>query len=278
MSVAHPARSRGGMSPFLTRVAVVAAGLPLVLFAAYYGGWAMLALLAPATLLALHELYRMARALRPLVLAGYAGALTAVLAAFFGGPTWMLGGFLLTLLLAFLFAAISETRQSTTVAVATTVLGAAWIGLGLASLVLLRELEPDGRLVLITLLLTVFAADTFAYLGGRLVGRHKMAPGISPGKTWEGFLIGAIAGVVTTWLALNDEPIAIDGWEAFVLGGVIVLAAVAGDLFESMVKRDLGVKDSSRVLLGHGGVLDRVDSMVFAGPAAYFAVLALTQA
>ncbi|MGH3039080.1 MAG: phosphatidate cytidylyltransferase [Gaiellaceae bacterium] len=278
MSVAHPARSRGGMSPFLTRVAVVAAGLPLVLFAAYYGGWAMLALLAPATLLALHELYRMARALRPLVLAGYAGALTAVLAAFFGGPTWMLGGFLLTLLLAFLFAAISETRQSTTVAVATTVLGAAWIGLGLASLVLLRELEPDGRLVLITLLLTVFAADTFAYLGGRLAGRHKMAPGISPGKTWEGFLIGAIAGVVTTWLALNDEPIAIDGWEAFVLGGVIVLAAVAGDLFESMVKRDLGVKDSSRVLLGHGGVLDRVDSMVFAGPAAYFAVLALTQA
>jgi phosphatidate cytidylyltransferase len=87
-----------------------------------------------------------------------------------------------------------------------------------------------------------------------------------------------VAGVVTTWLALNDEPIAVDGWEAFVLGGVIVIAAAAGDLFESMVKRDLGVKDSSRVLLGHGGVLDRFDSMVFAGPAAYFAVLALTQA
>jgi phosphatidate cytidylyltransferase len=83
--------------------------------------------------------------------------------------------------------------------------------------------------------------------------------------------------VLTTWLALNDEPIAIVGWESFLLGGVIVLAAVAGDLFESMVKRDLGVKDSGRVLLGHGGVLDRVDSIVFAGPAAYFTVLALTQ-
>ncbi|MGH3058856.1 MAG: hypothetical protein ACRDPP_11555, partial [Gaiellaceae bacterium] len=112
------------MSSLPSRVAVVAAGLPIVLFAAYYGGWALLALLAPATLLALHELYRMARALRPLVLAGYAGALAAVLGAYFGGPTWMLGGFLLTLLLAFLFAAISATRQSTTVAVATTVLGA----------------------------------------------------------------------------------------------------------------------------------------------------------
>ena len=184
---------------------------------------------------------------------------------------------MLTLLLAFVFAAVSETRQSTTVAVAATVLGAAWVGLGLGSLILLRDLEGDGRLALITLLLTVFVADTFAYIGGRLVGRHKLAPAISPGKTLEGFLFGVAGGILTTWLALNDEPIAIVGWESFLLGGVIVLAAVAGDLFESMVKRDLGVKDSGRVLLGHGGVLDRVDSIVFAGPAAYFTVLALTQ-
>ena len=265
------------MSPLLSRIAVIAAGLPLVLFAAYYGDWALLALVAPGALLALHELYRMARSLRPLVLAGYGGALAAVLGASLGGPEWMLGGFVLTLLLAFLFAAISETRQSTTVAVSATVLGAAWIGLGLGFLILVRDLEPDGRLVLVTLLLTVFVADTFAYVGGRLAGRHKMAPAISPGKTWEGFLAGVVGGVLTTWLALNREPIGIDGWEAFALGGVIVLAAVAGDLFESMVKRDLGVKDSGRVLLGHGGVLDRVDSIVFAAPAAYFAVLALTQ-
>ncbi len=266
------------MSPLLSRIAVIAAGLPLVLFAAYYGGWALLALVAAGALLALHELYRMARALRPLVLAGYGGALAAVLGASWGGPEWMLGGFTLTLLLAFAFAAISETRQSTTVAVATTVLGAAWIGLGLGFLILVRDLEPDGRLVLITVLLTVFVADTFAYVGGRLAGRHKLAPGISPGKTWEGFVAGVAGGVLTTWLALNGEPIGIDGWEAFALGGVIVLAAVSGDLFESMVKRDLGVKDSGRVLMGHGGILDRVDSIVFAGPAVYFAVLALTQA
>lgn len=265
------------MSPLLSRIAVIAAGLPLVLFAAYYGGWALLALAAPAALLALHELYGMARELRPLVLAGYGGALAAVVGASLGGPEWMLGGLALTLLLAFVFAAISETRQSTTVAVAATVLGAAWIGLGLGFLVLVRDLDPDGRLILITVLLTVFVADTFAYVGGRLAGRHKMAPGISPGKTWEGFVFGVVGGVLTTWLALNDESAGIVGWEAFALGGVIVLAAVAGDLFESMVKRDLGVKDSGRVLLGHGGVLDRVDSIVFAAPAAYYAVLALTR-
>lgn len=264
------------MSPLLSRIAVIAAGLPLVLFAAYYGNWALYALVAPAAVFALHELYRMARSLRPLVLAGYGGALAAVTGAWLGGPEWMLGGFMLTLFLAFLFAAVSETRQSTTVAVATTLLGAAWVGLGLAFLILLRDLE-DGRLLLITLLLTVFVADTFAYVGGRLIGRHKLAPAISPGKTWEGLVFGVAGGILTTWLALNDEPIAIVGWESFLLGGLIVLAAVAGDLFESMVKRDLGVKDSGRVLLGHGGVLDRVDSIVFAAPAAYFTVLALTQ-
>jgi phosphatidate cytidylyltransferase len=265
------------MNPLLSRVAVIVAGLPLVLFAAYYGGWALLALAAPGALLALHELYRMARTLRPLVLAGYGGALAAVVGASLGGPEWMLGGFVLTLLLAFLFAAVSETRQSTTVAVGATVLGAAWVGLGLGFLILLRFLEPDGRLLLITLLVTVFVADTFAYIGGRLAGRHRMAPAISPGKTWEGFVAGVVAGVLATWLALNDAFTAIVGWEAFLLGGIIVLAAVCGDLFESMVKRDLGVKDSGRVLMGHGGVLDRIDSIVFAGPAAYFAVLALTQ-
>jgi phosphatidate cytidylyltransferase len=263
------------VSPLLSRIAVAAAGLPLVLFAAYYGRWALFALAALAALLALHELYQMARSLRPLVLAGYGGALAAVLGASLGGPEWMLGGFMATILLAFVFAAVSETRQSTTVAVATTVLGAAWIGLGLGHLVLVRDLD-DGRLILITVLITVFVADSFAYIGGRVAGRHKMAPAISPGKTWEGFVFGLIGGLVTPWIAFNQEPIPIDAWEAFVFGGAVVLASVSGDLFESMVKRDLGVKDSGRVLLGHGGVLDRVDSLVFAGPAAYYAVLALT--
>lgn len=265
------------MSSLLTRIAVAAAGLPIVLFAAYYGGWALLVVAALGALLALHELYQMARALRPLVLAGYGGALATVVGASLGGAEWMLGGFLLTLLLAFAFAAVSETRQSTTVAIATTLLGAAWIGLGLGHLVLLRDLEPDGRLLLVTVLLTVFVADTFAYLGGRLAGRHRMAPGISPGKTWEGFVAGAALGVLTTWFALYEQDVLDDTWRPFVVGGIIVLAAVAGDLFESMVKRDLGVKDSGRVLLGHGGVLDRVDSLVFAGPAAYYAFLALGQ-
>jgi phosphatidate cytidylyltransferase len=265
------------MSPLISRLAIVAAGLPIVLGSAYLGGWFLFALVAVGGLIALHELYRLARPLRPLVLAGYGGALAAFFGAEVSGAEWMLAGFLLTFVFSFVFAAVSETRQSTTVAIAATVLGAAWIGLGLGHLLLVRELDIYGRLALITLLLTVFVTDTFAYIGGRIAGRHKMSPVVSPGKTWEGFVVGAVAGVLTTFVALYKEVIFDDTWRALVLGAVIVAAATLGDLFESLVKRDLGTKDTGRLLLGHGGVLDRIDSLLFAAPAAYFTILALGQ-
>ncbi|MGH3045987.1 MAG: phosphatidate cytidylyltransferase, partial [Gaiellaceae bacterium] len=259
-----------------SRALVAVPGLVLVLGGAYLGGWFLFALAAGAALLALHELYRLGRTLRPLVLAGYGGAVAALLGATIGGEVWMLGGFLLTLALAFLFAAVAETRQSTTVAIATTVLGAAWVGLGLGALILIREIPTGGRDFVFAVLLTVFVADTFAYVAGRLAGRHKMTPVMSPGKTWEGFVAGAITGVLTTWFWLY-EGFFEESWEPFVFGGIVVLAALMGDLFESVVKRDLGAKDSGRLLLGHGGMLDRVDSLLFAGPAAYFALLAFGQ-
>jgi len=263
------------MNPLISRLAVVAAGLPIVLGSAYLGGWFLFALVAAGGLIALHELYRLARPLRPLVLAGYGGALAAFFGAEISGADWMLAGFLLTFVLSFVFAAVSETRQSTTVAIAATVLGAAWIGLGLGHLLLVRELDVYGRLALITILLTVFVTDTLAYIGGRVAGRHKMSPVVSPGKTWEGFVVGATAGVLTTFVALYKEAVFADTWRALALGAVIVAASTLGDLFESLVKRDLGTKDTGRLLLGHGGVLDRIDSLLFAAPAAYFTILAL---
>jgi phosphatidate cytidylyltransferase len=263
------------MSTLLSRLLIAIPGLVLVLGAAYLGGWFLFALAAVGALLALHELYRLARQLRPLVLAGYGGALGALFGAELGGLGWMVGGFLATFVLAFVFAAVSETRQSTTVAVSTTVLGAAWIGLGLGFLLLIRDAPEGDHLALYAVLLTVFVADTFAYVGGRIAGRHKMTPVVSPGKTWEGFIVGSVAGVLTTWVWLYEEHYLSDGWHAFLLGGVIVISAAMGDLFESLVKRDLGAKDTGRLLLGHGGMLDRVDSLLFAGPAAYFTLLGL---
>jgi len=262
---------------FVSRLVVVAAGLPLVLASAYVGGWFLFALLLVAALLALHEVYRVMRSLRPLVLAGYGGAVAALLGAELGGPTEMRGGFLLTFVLGFLVAAVAETRQSTTVALGATVLGAAWVALGLASLILVRDLgtlEQDGRDAIFALLLTVFVADSAAYLGGRALGRHRMTPVLSPGKTWEGFLFGTVAGVLTAFFTLYGSAIA-GGWRGVAFGAVVVAAAAMGDLFASLVKRDFGVKDTGRLLLGHGGMLDRLDSLLFAAPAAYFTLLGL---
>ncbi len=263
------------MSSLVSRLLVTIVLLPVVLYLVWLGGWWVTGLALVGALLALHELYVMGRSLRPLVLAGYAGAILALVGAQAGGPMWMIGGALATLPLAFALYGIAETRQSATVAIGTTVLGVVWIALGLGHLVLLRGIPDHGRLVLFTVLLAVFADSTFAYVVGRLIGRHRLAPAISPGKTVEGFVAGTIAAVAVTFFSLYEERDSFLGiWQAIVLGLVIAAAEPLGDLFESAVKRDLQVKDSGRLLAGHGGMLDRVDALLFAGPAALYAILA----
>ncbi len=263
------------MTNFVSRLLVTVVGVPVVLYLVYLGEWWLFGLAAGATLVALHELYVMARGMRPLVLAGYAGALATLIGAHVGGAAWMVGGFMLTLVLAFLLYGIAETRQTATVTMSTTILGTAWIALGLAHLLLLRELPEHGRLAVFTVLLAVFADDTAAYLVGRLLGRHKLAPALSPGKTWEGFLAGTAAAVAVAFFALYEQEF-LTIPESIALGAAIALAGAAGDLFESALKRDLQVKDSGQLLGGHGGMLDRIDSLLFAAPAAFYAVIAFT--
>jgi phosphatidate cytidylyltransferase len=265
------------MSAFVSRVLVVAAGLPVVLGIVWLGGWWLFCLAAFAALVALHEFYWLVRSLRPLVLAGYVGAVLSLLGAQLGGVPWMLGGFLTTLALAFVLKGFAETRQTTTVSVGATVLGAGWIALGLGHVVLLRDLPDtdDARLATLTVLLAVFANETLAYLAGRLLGRHKLAPVTSPGKTWEGLVAGTVATIFVTFFALyDDRDTFLSVPEAFVLGGVLAVAAPLGDLFESLIKRDMGVKDSGRLLAAHGGMLDRIDGLLFAGVASFYVLLA----
>jgi phosphatidate cytidylyltransferase len=261
------------MSQFLSRLLVTIVGVPVVLWLVYLGNWPLFGLATIVTLIALHELYVMARSLRPLVLAGYAGALATLLGAQLGGTAWMVGGFMLTLLLAFLLYGVAETRQTGTVTMSSTILGTAWIALGLGHVLLLRDVPAHGRLAILTVLLAVFADDTAAYLVGRLVGRHKLAPSLSPGKTWEGFLAGTAAAIAVAFFALYGQDF-LTIPQSIVLGAVIALAGAAGDLFESALKRDLQVKDSGQLLGGHGGMLDRIDSLLFAAVAAFYVVLA----
>ncbi|MBJ2121209.1 phosphatidate cytidylyltransferase [Arthrobacter sp. MSA 4-2] len=142
-----------------------------------------------------------------------------------------------------------------------------WVPFMLSFAMLLLQL-PGGYLLIATLLLLVVANDTFGYLVGVLFGKHPMAPKISPKKSWEGFG-GSVAGAMVIGalcaVFLLDQPL----WVGLVLAVAIVAAATAGDLAESMIKRELGVKDMGTMLPGHGGVMDRLDSVVFASPMAF---------
>jgi phosphatidate cytidylyltransferase len=267
------------MTPLVSRLLVVAVLLPLVIGLVYLGGWWLFGLALAGGLLALHELYAMARELRPLVLGGYLGFIMLLLGRQLGGVEWMLGGLLATFVFAFVVYGLGGVRQAATQSFGVTILGVSWVGGGLGCLLLIRDIPEFGFWAVMAVLFTVFAADTGAFFVGRTLGRHRMAPAISPKKSWEGLVGGVLAAVGMAFVILykdRDEFLTIP--ESLLLGLVIAIAAVLGDLFESAVKRDLDVKDSGRLLGGHGGMLDRVDSLLWAGPAAYFTILAFGNA
>jgi phosphatidate cytidylyltransferase len=140
-------------------------------------------------------------------------------------------------------------------------------------LLLSRE-EGDGQWWVLTVVVTAALIDTFGYLIGRKFGQHKMAPGVSPKKTWEGLLASITAGVASA-LSFNFFLLGGDWITGLVLASALLIAAVFGDLAESLIKRDLGVKDMSSLLPGHGGVMDRLDSILPSALVAYLISITL---
>ncbi len=265
------------MSSLASRLIVAAVLLPAVIGVVYLGGWWLWALGLAGGLIALHELYSMAKDLRPLVLAGYLGFGLSLLGLEWGGFDWMMAGILSTLAVAFVLYGLSDIRTSATTSFGVTLLGVVWIGGGIGCLLLVRDTPEHGFWALIAVMFTIFASDTAAYFVGRSLGRHRMSPSISPAKTWEGLAGGLVAAVITAFLVLykdRDEFLSIP--QMLLFGALVGVAGVLGDLFESAVKRDLQVKDSGRLLGGHGGMLDRLDALLWAGPTAYFVILAVT--
>jgi phosphatidate cytidylyltransferase len=265
------------VSDLAGRVVVAAVLAPVVLVAAWQGGLAMLAVGLVAALIGLHEFYAMARSLRPIALTGQIGGVAIVGVAYWQGPGWTLAVVFAIMLATFGVSAAIAQRESALVTISVTVLGAVYVGYGLAFLVLCREFagprEDFGWNLLLAVLLGTWASDIFAYFGGRAFGRVRLAPAISPNKTVEGFAIGLVFGTAAGWFTLYDQGLT--NVEALYVAAAIAVAAPVGDLFESFLKRDLGVKDSGTLLAGHGGVLDRIDALLTAGAAAYFVALAV---
>jgi phosphatidate cytidylyltransferase len=197
---------------------------------------------------------------------------------------WPLVAYTLVVLAA-LLCEICRYRQPGTaiVNVGLTMFGVAYVGLLLSFALQLRVLggRDEGLVALVSLIVVVKTGDTAAYTFGRLFGRHKMAPLISPGKTLEGAAGAIVFASLAAWLCFTllprwmDSPIAEPAWGPWVFGPLVGLAGLLGDLAESLFKRDMGAKDSSTWLPGFGGVLDLVDAILFAAPVAFLCWLLL---
>lgn len=267
----RPPRERGTGAEMTARLIVAVPAVAYAIAIIAMGGyWFALGIL-PLGIIALGELFDLYDDYEPVRLAGFVGVTALIFAAYFGDGFHVL----LTFLAFFpvLFAITLAQRRAGTLGMALTAFGVAWIGIALAHGVLLREL-PHGDGIIIDILVGTFVGDSGAYIGGRWLGRRKLAPSVSPNKTVEGLVIGMLTALLATWLAgLYQDWLS--GTDALLLGLGVALAAPLGDLFESFVKRDAGTKDTGRLFGAHGGALDRLDAVFFTAVVGYYVWLAL---
>ena len=155
---------------------------------------------------------------------------------------------------------------------AWTIAGILYVGWLLSYLVALRGLDA-GRDWVFFALFTTFASDTTAFFTGRAWGRHRLAPNVSPGKTWEGAIAGVFGAIVVSLVLVMLLSLPLNYWQAVLLGLVVSIFGQLGDLVESLFKRNMGVKESGKSMPGHGGFLDRMDSVAFAGVVVYYYVI-----
>jgi len=222
----------------------------------------------------LAELFRMARRYRPMPLVAFAAAAGLGLAAHYGSQYQMVLVGLATFPLMFAIAAARPARAGVTASMAMTTFGVIWIGLPFAHAVLLRDLPLHGGALVIDVLVGTFITDTAAYAGGRLFGSRRLAPRLSPNKTLEGLAVGFVGGTLALWFAgLYQDWLS--GVDALLIGMIVAALAPIGDLFASLVKRDLDVKDTGNVFGPHGGLLDRLDAVLFTVVAGYYLAVAL---
>jgi phosphatidate cytidylyltransferase len=257
------------MSETTARIVVA---IPWVIFAIAIvgaGGIVFTVAMIVLAILGLREFFLMAEPEQPFLLPAYAVAAGMVLAAHFGTAFQIVLVFAAIFPLTFLFAVARRSHEAITTSIAFTVLGVAWMGLGFSHAVLIRDLPTHGAALLIDVLVATFIGDTAAYGAGRLFGTRKITPRISPNKTLEGAIGGFLGATLGFWFAgLYQDWLA--GVDALVMGMCIGAIAPIGDLFASLVKRDLGVKDTGRLFGPHGGLIDRLDAVLFTVVAGYY--------
>jgi phosphatidate cytidylyltransferase len=238
------------------------------------GGLTFAAAMIGIGALCLREFLAMTIELRPIRRAAYLAVAALILAAHFGTAFNVLLVLAASFPVLFAFGADRHHRDGITMSMGVTLLGIVWIGIPLVHAVLLIDLPDHGAALLIDVLVGTFATDTGAYATGRMFGSHKIAPSLSPNKTLEGLVGGFLIGAMAFWFAgLYQDWLS--GADALVMGAAVAAIAPVGDLFESMLKRDLGRKDTGTLFGPHGGILDRLDAVFFTVVVGYYLAVQL---
>jgi len=263
------------------RVVTAVIGLLLVIFATWFGDPWFSILIACAVLVGTFEFYRMVSNSGkgcPLTYFGLLWALVLVLSPHYNNAEVLPIVMTLAIVLSLVWLLYRSPQEKAFHNWAWTIAGVLYVGWMLSYWLNLRIFE-DGRNWVYLALLTTFANDTGAFFAGKAWGKHRLASAISPGKTWEGVvggLLSAMAGAIIVFVVLNlFSSFSSRYWQVMLLACLIGLFAQLGDLVESLLKRNMGVKDSGKLLPGHGGVLDRFDSLIFVGPIVYYYVICL---
>ncbi|HEY1285582.1 MAG TPA: phosphatidate cytidylyltransferase [Solirubrobacterales bacterium] len=271
----RPPRRRPPLRGETMRRVLVA--IPWIVFAiaiTVFGGLPFAIAMVAIGLVCLREFFVMTGELRPVQLAAYVAVTAMVMAAHFGTAFNVLLVGTACFPLLFLFGANHGRRDGIVDSMGVAVLGTIWIGIPLVHAVLLRDLPGHGAALLIDVLVGTFATDTGAYATGRMFGSHPIAPSLSPNKTAEGLIGGFLIGTMAFWFAgLYQDWLS--GVDALVIGAAVAAIGPVGDLFASMVKRDLGKKDTGRLFGPHGGLLDRLDALLFTIVVGYYLSLQL---
>ena len=247
---------------------------PLVWFLCYASPGLFLILVLVLIGLSLHEYVHILQQVQLSVCPSitFLAALALAIAAYLGGWRWLPIALFLSMVALTLSVMVLPARGSHILpTLVYSIFGVLFIGWNLSHLILLRLL-PAGQWYILFLCAVVWVGDSAAMYVGKSLGRSKMAPTISPGKTWEGAVVGTVGGVLTAVVSAGFWLPHVVLWQCAILGLCISLAAQMSDLGESMLKRYAGVKDSGGLIPGHGGILDRLDSMFFAAPTLVYAL------
>lgn len=270
------------------RVLTAVIGIPLLLAFIYFDfplntTWLsqlplLVFLIGAAAVLGSLEFYRLGSLAggRPLTILGTIGAFAFTVGALFDNR-WVVPALVAIAILLPLFLSLVFRKETLSLSWGWTVAGMLYMGWMPGHYVALRQLDGGMELVILAMF-TTFACDTSAFLIGRTWGRHHMTPRISPKKTWEGAVAGFVGAVAASLalcflLNLGDWSLPLSYAQAAIVGCLVGVAAQLGDLLESLLKRRAGVKDSGNLIPGHGGILDRIDSLVFTGVIVYYFVI-----